>query len=51
MTYINITKFVLNLSFVLSEKIINIWNDIPRKYGNVTVEDFRKYGKARVQKE
>ena len=31
------------LSFVLSRKIINIYNDIARKYGNVTVKDFRKY--------
>ena len=28
------------LSFVLSRKIINIYNDIGRKHGNVTVEDF-----------
>ena len=33
------------LSFVLSRKIINIYNDIARKYGNVTVKDFRKYQK------
>ena len=25
------------LSFVLSRKIINIYNDIARKYGNVTI--------------
>ena len=31
------------LSFVLSRKIINIYNDIARKYGNVTVKDFCKY--------
>ena len=31
------------LSFVLSRKIINIYNDIARKYGNDTVKDFRKY--------
>ena len=31
------------LSFVLSRKIINIYNDIARKYGNITVKDFRKY--------
>ena len=31
------------LSFVLSRRIINICNDIARKYGNVTVKDFRKY--------
>ena len=38
------------LSFVLSRKIINICNDIARKYGNVTVEDFRKYEKLEYKK-
>ena len=33
------------ISFVLSRKIINIYNDIARKYRNVTVKDFRKYEK------
>ena len=33
------------LTFVLSKKIINICNDISRRYGNVTVKDFRKYEK------
>ena len=33
------------LSFVLSRKIINIYNNIARKYGNVTVKDFHKYEK------
>ena len=33
------------LSFVLSRKIINIYNDIARIYGNVTVKDFGKYEK------
>ena len=33
------------LSFVLSRKIIDIYNNIARKYGNVTVKDFRKYEK------
>ena len=33
------------LNFVLSRKIINIYNYIARKYGNVTVKDFRKYEK------
>ena len=28
------------LSFVLSRKIINIYNDIVRKHGNVMVKDF-----------
>ena len=31
------------LGFVPSRKVINIYNDIARKYGNVTVNDFRKY--------
>ena len=31
------------LSFVLSRKIINIYNNIARKYGNVTGKDFQKY--------
>ena len=33
------------LSFVPSRKIINIYNDIVREYGNVTVKDLRKYEK------
>ena len=33
------------LSFVLSRKVINIYNDILRKYRNVTVKDFREYEK------
>ena len=31
------------LNFMLSRKIVNIYNDIARKYQNVTVKDFRKY--------
>ena len=38
------------LSFGLSRKIINIYNDIARKYGNVTVKDFRKYEKLEFTK-
>ena len=38
------------LSFVLSRKIINIYNDIARKYGNITVQDFRKYEKLQYKK-
>ena len=30
---------------MLSRKIINIYYDIARKYGNVTIKDFRKYEK------
>ena len=42
----NVVIFVQTiLSFVLSRKMINIYNDIARKYGNVTVKDFRKYEK------
>ena len=33
------------LRFVLSRKVINIYNNIAQKYGNVTVKDFRKYEK------
>ena len=35
------------LSFVLWRKIINIYNDLARKYGNPKVKDFRKYKKPR----
>ena len=38
------------LSFVLSRKIINIYNDIARKYGNVTVKDFWKCEKLEYKK-
>ena len=38
------------LSFVLSRKIINIYNEIARKYGNVTVKHFRKYEKLEHKK-
>ena len=37
------------LSFVLSRKIIKIYNDIARKHGNVTVQDFRKYEKLKYK--
>ena len=36
--------------FVLSRKIINIYNDIVRKCGNVTVKDFRKYKRLEYKK-
>ena len=35
---------------MLSRKIINIYNDIARKYGNVTVKDFHKYKKLEYKK-
>ena len=38
------------LSFVLTRKIINIYNDIARKYGKVTVKDFRRYEKLEYKK-
>ena len=38
------------LSFVLSRKTINIYIDLARKYGNVTVKDFRKYEKLEYKK-
>ena len=38
------------LSFVLSRKIINIYNDIAWKYGNITVKDFQKYEKLQYKK-
>ena len=38
------------LSFVRSKKITNIYNDIARKYGNVTVKGFRKYEKREYKK-
>ena len=47
----NVVTFIQTiLSFVLSRKIINIYNDIARKYGNVTVKDFRKYEKLQYKK-
>ena len=33
------------LRFVWSRKIINIYNDIARRYGIVTVKDFLKHDK------
>ena len=38
------------LSFVLSRKIINIYNEIAQKYGNVTVKDFWKDEKVESEK-
>ena len=35
---------------MLSRKIINIYNDIARKYGNVTVKDFQKNKKLEYKK-
>ena len=51
----NVVIFVQTiLSFVLSRKIINICNDIARKYENVTVKDTtnkRKYNKTSFKNE
>ena len=33
------------LIFVLPREILNIYNNLSGKYGNVTVKDFRKYEK------
>ena len=42
----NIVVFIqTSWSFVLSRKIINIYNDISHKYRNVTVRNFWKYEK------
>ena len=38
------------VSFVLSRKIINIYNNIAQKYGNVTVKDFRTHEKLEYKK-
>ena len=38
------------LSFVLSRKIINIYSDIARKYGYVTVKEFQKFEKVEYTK-
>ena len=38
------------LSFVLSRKILNIYNNIALKYGNVTVIHFRKHEKLEYKK-
>ena len=47
----NVVIFIQTiLSFVLPRKIVNIYNDIARKYGNVTVKDFRKYEKLEYKK-
>ena len=47
----NVVIFIQTiLSFVLSRKIIKIYNDILRKYGNVTIKDFRKYEKLEYKK-
>ena len=46
----NVIFFQTILSFVLSRKIIIIYNDIAWKCGNVTVKDFRKHEKLGYKK-
>ena len=46
----NVIFFQTILCFVLSREIINIYNDLARKHGNVTVEDFCKYEKLEYKK-
>ena len=47
----NVVIFIhIMLSFLLSRKIINIYNDIARKYRNVTVKNFQKYEKLEYKK-
>ena len=47
----NVVIFIQTiLSFALSRKMININNNIARKYGDVTVKDFRKYEKLEYKK-
>ena len=38
------------LSFILSRKIINVYNDRAWKHGDVTVKDFRKSEKLEYKK-
>ena len=47
----NVVVFIQTvLSFVLSRKIRNIYNNIVRKYGNATVKDIQKHEKLEYQK-
>ena len=47
---INIIFFQTILSFVLPRKIINVYNNLAQKYGNITVKGFRKYEKLEYKK-
>ena len=47
----NVVIFIQTISsFVLSRKIINVYNDIAWEYRNVTVKDFRKHEKLEYKK-
>ena len=47
----NVVIFIQTiLSFVLSRKIVNIYNDFASKHGNITIKVFRKYEKLEYQK-
>ena len=47
----NIVVFIQTiLNFALSRKIINIYNDIAWKYGNIVANGFRKYKKLEYEK-
>ena len=47
----NVVIFIqIILSFVLSKKMINVYNHIVRRYGNVTVKDFEKHEKLEYKK-
>ena len=47
----NVVIFIQTiLSFVLSRKITNMYNNIARNYENVTVKDFLKYEKLEYKK-
>ena len=47
----NVAIFIQTiLNLVLSKNVINIYNNIALKYGNITVKDFRKYEKLEYKK-
>ena len=47
----NVVNFIQTIfRFVLSRKIMNIYNDIARKYENVTVKHFQKYENLNYKK-
>ena len=47
----NVVIFIQTIfSFVLPRKIINVYNNLAQKYGNVMVKDFRQYEKLRCRK-